>query len=279
MKKTILALGVSVLALAAPATAGDGFYMGLGGAYVSNGVDTTHNMTAGTFYTNPANSTAITNAPIDDLSTDGYGASIFAGYGMHVTPQIKFGLEADATVFDGETNSTVTAPYPSYAGVLGAFRYTVSHEVSQQVLASLRAKAGLDLGFASVFVTGGAAMTDIELRSAFSDNGSAAACVLSAGPPPVLGNPACTAIPVQGGRDSKTLTGWVVGGGFDIPLGGSTSLRAEYHHYDFGDGGLSYSRTLTRTPSLGATPPLFSGSTRNVESDVVRIGLAWDLNL
>jgi opacity protein-like surface antigen len=258
MKKIVLAATVSVLALAAPATAGDGFYMGLAGIYADNDPTVTHKVAfaapaVGWF--NNTNRGRVNAAPVDDLSTDAYGAAIFAGYSTHLFPEVMVGLEADANVFDGEAERTHTQAYDA----LGSF--TIYQSISQQWISTVRGRLGIDIGPGTVYVTGGAAFTDVEVVGRFSDTYSVVA----------------NRIPLQGARSSEMATGFVWGGGLDLGLGGSTSLRIEYLHHDFGSI-KGYSRALTWTGGVPANGEVLSNAV-DLENDTFKIGLMWDLNL
>jgi opacity protein-like surface antigen len=252
MKKLVLAMSVSVLALTAPAVAKDGFYMGLGVTNMENDAHFDHTVNPGGWF-NITNRNNINAAPVNDLGTDGYGASIFAGYAMHVHEQVSLGVEVDATVFDGETSASHTQAYDA----LGSF--TLQQEVSQQWISTLRAKAGFDVGPATIFITGGAAFTDVAVGGTFSDTYAVVA----------------QRILIQSGRTSLLATGYVYGGGVDVGLGGQTSLRVEYLHHDFED--ITYSRALTF--STGAATGNTLRGTATVDNAILRVGLKWNMDL
>lgn len=258
MKKIALAMTVSVMALAAPAMAGEGFYMGLAGIYADNDPTVTHSVapTAGPGWFNVTNRGRVNAAPVDDLTTDSYGAAIFAGYSTHIFPEVMFGIEADANVFDGEAERTHTQPYDA----LGSF--TIYQSISQQWISTVRGRLGVDLGPGTVYVTGGAAFTDVEVVGRFSDTYAVVA----------------QRIPLQGARSSEMATGFVWGGGLDLGLGGSTSLRIEYLHHDFGSI-KGYSRSLTYTGGVPTPGPEILSNNVDLENDTFKIGLAWGLNL
>jgi opacity protein-like surface antigen len=265
MKKTILALGVSVLALAAPASAGEGFYMGLGMIYADNDPTVSHRVVSGgAGWFTVANRAAINAAPVDDLTTDSYGAAIFAGYKTHIAEDFMIGIEADANVFDGEAERTHTQNYPNPPGA-----FTLYQSISQQWISTIRGRLGVDIGPGTVYVTAGAAFTDVETVGRISDTYQNGGDV-----PPTLNR-----ILLQGARSSELATGFVWGGGLDLGLGGSTTLRIEYLHHDFG-AIKGYSRTIQRSGG-GGLP--FGGetisNTVDMENDTFKIGLAWGLNI
>lgn len=84
-----------------------------------------------------------------------------------------------------------------------------STSVDVDWLASLRLRAGFRLDGLSAYGTGGVAFADMD------------ATVSTAAPP----------------SDSKTLTGFVVGGGVSAPLAENLAARLEYLYYDFNSSG------------------------------------------
>jgi opacity protein-like surface antigen len=256
MKKIALAITVSGLALATPAMAKEGFYMGLGLGYNSNEHSAGHLMTPPGAWLIPANLALVNSSPTDDISTDAFGAQIFAGYRMDLSDKVMMAIEADAAVFDGETEDRHTANYSG--GASGAF--TLVQQFSQQWMSSIRAKLGLNVtSDVTVYVTGGVAFSDVELRTTYSDTF------------PVVAQ----RILAQTGAASDLKTGFAYGGGVDWALGGSTSLRIEYMRTDLGN--IETSRALNFS---GGGP---TGNTITANADLettsIRVGLAWDLNL
>lgn len=252
MNKFALAMGVSVLAIAAPAVAGDGFYMGLGASYNTNDNKASQN-TVGTWLL-AANRTAVNTAPADDISTEVFGGLIFGGYRAHVAPSIVMGVEVDAAVFDGETIDSHSQNYPASTGA-----FTIRHHFSQQWMSTIRAKLGFDVApDANVFVTGGVAFSDVELNSTYSDTYTAP-----------------QNIPAQSAHAGGIESGYVYGGGLDWHLGGSTNLRVEYLRADLGE--ITNVRALNFSTGAASTEVITSKA--QIESESIRVGLSWDLNL
>lgn len=252
---SVLAIGASVLALSAPASAGE-WYVGVAGAYVDNQPETSHSVApvsgGGWFTAN--NRASINAAAVDDLQSSSIGGALFGGYQGTLSGSITAGLEADVTFFDGSEAASVTTNYDVGGD------YTISQDLSQSWLASLRARVGVDVGLANIFLTGGVAFTDYEFSGTFSDTYF------------VLGS----RILAQGGSASGTESGFVYGAGVEFGAWTDVKVRAEYLHYDFGDVD-GYSRTLTFSgggPTTG--PEVFSGRT-SLESDSFRLGLVFKL--
>lgn len=268
MKKIVLAMGVSVLALAAPASAKDGFYMGLGltsNANENEVEDAATQVGGGSpQLTAAGNRAAIAASAARDLSTDPYGAFLMVGYGFDIDDKIVAGIEVDASVFDGETASTATTPYPTQNAAPGTETFTVSHALNQQWISTVRAKLGFKVTpDAALFVTAGAAFTDAELQTRFSDNWPAPNTIVS-----------------QGVINSDIKTGVVYGGGLNWAIGGSTALRIEYLRHDFGKVATTRALSFTNAavpPGVAANEVLDSKAQLN--TNTLRVGLAWDLNL
>jgi opacity protein-like surface antigen len=256
MKKFALAMTASMLALAAPAVAGDGFYMGLGLSYNSNENVARHSLApSGTWFT-ANNRAAINAAPTTDVSTDVFAANLMFGYRTHVASNVFAGIEADATVFDGEADDFHTQNYPDAPGA-----FTLNQHISQQWISTLRLRLGIDITpDVAAFVTAGGSVSDVELRTTYSDT-----------------YPLNQRILAQSGVSSELQTGWVYGGGFDWAMGGSTSLRVEYLRHDLGH--LKNARTLTWNTGADTPGPEVLRSDADLNTNSIRVGLVWDLNL
>jgi hypothetical protein len=252
MKKLALIAGASMLGLAttAPAaSAEDGFYIGVGVAMTDTSADADHQIVDGGPWFNATNEASIEAAAIDDLSNDGVGFSVYAGYGGHFSESLTWGIEADIGTVDGGSSSSVTGNYDA----LGT--YTVAQSFSQDWMATVRGKLGLDLGPANAYLTAGWAFSEIEFGGTFSDTYAVLA----------------QRIPLQGASTSETASGAVWGAGVDWGVFGGT-MRLEYLHADLGS--VDYSRVLQQTNLTNVDT--LSG-TADVETDVIRVGYAWNL--
>lgn len=232
------------------------WYAGVAAAYVDNKPEVAHSMTqvAGPGWFTVANRASINAAPVDDLTSDSYGAAVYVGYQGVIAGMLTGGIEADSTFFDGDGADSVSTAYPNPPGT-----YNLKQEFSQTWIGSLRLRVGLDLGMANVFVTGGAALTDVDYSGSFSDN-----------------YPVPQQIPLQVGKTSQTASGYTYGGGIDIGISSSMKLRAEYLHFDFGDVG-DYSRTLVYNTGAATTGPEVLRGNAKLENDTVRLGLSFKL--
>jgi opacity protein-like surface antigen len=136
---------------------------------------------------------------------------------------------------------------------LGTF--TVAQSFSQDWMATVRGRLGLDLGAIDPYLTAGLAISEIELEGSFSDTYSVVA----------------QRIPLQSASSSETATGFVWGAGVEWEMFGGAA-RIEYLHADLGS--LDYSRVLQQT-NLTNVDTL--AGTADVETDVIRVGYAWSL--
>lgn len=253
MRKLNLLIGAAMLGFVATtsaAAAEDGFYLGVGVGMTDTNAEADHQIVDGGPWFLQVNEDSIEAAPIDDLSNDGVGFSIYAGWAGHLSESITWGVEADIGSVDGGSNSSFTGNY----NCCGTF--TVAQSFNQDWMATVRGRLGLDLGPANAYLTAGWAFSEIELEGTFSDT-----YTLNAG----------QLIPLQGASSSETASGAVWGAGVDWAMFGGT-VRVEYLHADFGS--IDYSRVLQQT-NLTNVDTLTG--TADVETDVIRVGYSWNL--
>lgn len=254
MNKVTLFVGTAIVGLVAipnAASAQDGFYLGAGVGMTSTSADADHQIVDGGPWFLQQNEDSIEAALIDDLSNDGVGFFVYAGWSGHLSESITWGVEADIGSVDGGSFATATANYfPNNTGA-----YTISQSFSQDWMATVRGKLGIDLGSANAYLTAGWALSEIEYAGTFSDTYFVAA----------------QRIPLQGASSSKTASGAVWGAGLEWAMFGGT-MRVEYLHADFGS--LDYSRVLQQT-NLTNVDTL--AGTADVKTEVIRVGYAWSI--
>jgi outer membrane immunogenic protein len=136
----------------------------------------------------------ISTTPVFSIDMEGFVAGGHAGYNWQVQ-EIVFGVEGDVDYSDVDGS----APCPSPA-------FTCSFDTD--FLASVRARAGLSLGPALLYVTGGVAFTDLEFKAV--------------GPAPTA-------------RRDSSHVGYVFGGGMEWMVAHGWSARLEGLYYGFGD--------------------------------------------
>jgi outer membrane immunogenic protein len=120
------------------------------------------------------------------VSPEGFAASVTAGYNHQVGPLVV-GIEGDFGYMDADDSA---------AG--GLFRSRFG-----PWWATVRGRAGLAMGSALLYGTGGVAFAESDVR-------------------------------IAGDSNSDWRTGWVAGGGLEWALSSRTSAKIEYLHMDFG---------------------------------------------
>ena len=120
----------------------------------------------------------------------------------------------------------------------------------QEWLASIRGRLGYTWGPGMIYVTGGGAWTGVKV-----DGGATIA--------------SATTIATGTFDQSSTLTGWVVGAGYEWMIAPNWALRGEYLYYGFNNS--TSGGTLT-FPITGAN---VIGNTGKLNTSVVRVGLDY----
>jgi len=205
-----------------------GFYLGVGVGFRSTQTDATvTNATLGGA-NNLANNCAVlapqggcvTAEPVNDTA---FRLNPYVGFNWQVAPQWVVGVEGDY----GWASKTTTLNgtfYPSNFpfGLGGLVPDTFSVKTTWD--ASARGRAGfLVTPSVLVYATGGAAWLHVESTSSCSTNPVAGQCRAN----PFTFTPAVI-------TDSKTKTGWTIGGGVEAMLWGNWLARAEYRYADYG---------------------------------------------
>ncbi|HME58830.1 MAG TPA: outer membrane beta-barrel protein [Terracidiphilus sp.] len=225
---------VSALAQAAAQNKNDttnwtGFYAGLyvGGAIGSSNAQTaTVYSSTGYFATTSVPAIAITgNQNLNYLGAVG-GAQF--GYNWQFAPKWVLGAVVDYGAFKTSGSATGTTVYPCCSPTT----FTITQNVTTSWMATIRPRVGYTVGKRSLlFISGGAAETQLNYSSLFTDtfasaNESASASVLK--------------------------TGWTIGGGGEYALDKHWSLGAEYLYVDFGS--IQNAGTVLTTISGGGDP-------------------------
>ena len=258
------------LAPPAPVYSWTGCYLGANGGYAwNNGKSSYHdpNTTA-----DPINglSPSVIPAPTDTGSSAWTGGGEI-GCNWQVNPRAVLGIEADIDALHAAGGaSTATAAANSLVLVPGAgpIAFTSPATATEQVtvhwLSTVRARAGLPVlsNRGLLFVTGELAMGRV------SSSGSVNT---------FFAPPAATPFVTWGGSSSSTLTGFVVGAGFEYALAEHWTAKTEYLYYDLGDA----SHPLIPTFNCCVAGPFTSlgNPTAHVHGSIVRLGLNYQFNL
>jgi len=141
---------------------------------------------------------------------------VHGGYEQHFASRLMLGLELDMSF----------ANYSDLANVL-SYRATGTGTANEQLeyLASLRARAGYDIGSWTPFVTGGIAWASTRYSRTDLATGN------------------------EDATPSNIRVGWTAGGGFDWRLGPRWTTRLEYLYTDLGLTGLLFGSTPARYDS------------------------------
>ena len=163
------------------------------------------------------------------------------GYNWQVN-SFLLGFEADAS--GTGLRMTGTSINTRFPGTITSQTVTLATTTDIDWMATFRGRLGFTAGRALFYVTGGAAVADIDVGNVFT---------LVNGPGITI--PAGAFASASG--SSITRLGWTVGGGFEWAFADAWSVAAEYRHSDFGsvgggfiipDGlGTAYANGLTST--------------------------------
>jgi len=142
----------------------------------------------------------------------GLYVGLFAGWGWGDSVVSSFDPEVDGFVGGGLVGWELRRDgflvgVEGDIGATGIEGVNTADSTSVEVnwLASLRLRAGADMGGFAVYGTGGVAFANMD------------AAITTAAPP----------------SDTQTLTGYVIGAGMEAPLTESLAARLEYMYYDF----------------------------------------------
>lgn len=253
MQKRITAAAVAAIILSGPAVAGakaaggddwSGAYLGfnLGGSQLK--ADTTRTITDGTYFA-PADADAVEASSAMDIDGTNFTAGFVAGYNWGLGWGV-IGVETDFAFNSVELSDAALAAYPSDP----TLNYIVDTQVDQDWTASLRGRLGFEAAGSLLYATGGVAVADVSFLQTFQDT---------------------NAVPFQFTEKSETRAGWTAGGGIEVPVFSSTTLKLEYLYTDLG------SMKLPQTALTGSGDASTAGKAE-ITNDVLRAGMNWKLN-
>ncbi len=231
-----------------------GFYIGANGGY-GWGADSTLNTFA-----------YLDSADTPGFGTWGYGASSLSAEGGFGGGQIGYNVQRDHFVFGIEADiegASITGSTSSEAvSDIGVTVVTDAQAKSTlDWFGTLRGRLGYSFGGYLVYATGGLAFggaKDTLSWSVASLNGTG----------------------VNGSTSSdSTLTGYVLGGGFETALTPSWSVKAEYQYIDLGSTTLSGASNIPWITGCDTCADQGGASIKiNHVYDTVRVGLNYKIN-
>jgi outer membrane immunogenic protein len=230
LKKTIVLIAaLSLSASASHAANWSGRYIGLSGAETMSTFNTGTAIRDNTYFA--ATSIASIEAAPGKKDLSGLKGGLQLGYNWQ-QGQSVFGIEVGVQQFDQKFSRSVTQVYTGF----GPSAYTLNDSASTDWMATVLPHAGVAYKHLLVFATLGAAITQVSLKSSFSDD-----------------------FPGFNAHDSASSNdlriGPALGGGVKIALGRRCALRAEYLYIDFGRA----KATGTLTASLPASATMDHG--------------------
>lgn len=207
-KAFLIAIGVTVVSTPANADKGGG-YIGVSAGYgwTDAKAETAAILTPDGYFI-ASSIPAIETAGRQSVKPRGVIGGFDVGYDLR-SGNLVYGVAADFSILDGSDSASTTTPYPCCAP-LG---FTIKQSVKTKWMTTVRARVGYDIGGATIYATGGYAGLKARYTATFTDNYW-----------PVF----------EQGSTSKYRSGWVIGAGADIKVGGRFSVQPEFLHADFG---------------------------------------------
>jgi outer membrane immunogenic protein len=152
---------------------------------------------------------------------------ITLGYNYQFAPNWVFGVEGD---FDGAGISG-TRQFGPVASANPAFFDAGQVNTKISWLATLRGRLGYTWGPGMIYVTGGGAWEDISIKGVVSEGDFGTSAVFN---------------------NSKTQSGWTVGGGYEWMFVPNWSAKIEYLYYQFNNNG-TFGTNFFNQPTSFAT--------------------------
>jgi len=187
---------------------------------------------------------------VDAAGTGSHRATSLIGGG-----QVGCNVQAGAFVLgaEGDFSGLATRPSITGTGVLTTGdSFSITNSLKNDWLATARGRAGFAIGSSLIYVTGGAAFSELHYSQVYTDT---------------LGGPT-----TGGFNVSHTKTGWTIGGGWEYAVLPNWSIKAEYLHVRFS----SLSGTGLITAAGSGTTNVTHGTVRE-DIDIARVGLNYRL--
>jgi outer membrane immunogenic protein len=195
----------------------------------------------------PINLANVTAASTGRLSAEGFTGGVQAGYNWQIGG-VVLGAEIDFNAFDLKGSRAAVVPSATTPSI-----FNLSTSIATDWLFTLRQRVGFAVApTVLLYATGGLAVTKATLANAFF----------------TTNNPANTAAGASG--NSKTLTGWTVGGGIEWAFNRNWSLKGEYLYADFGS-----IAAATAITSPGFANPNVLATSTTLRAHIARAGINY----
>jgi outer membrane immunogenic protein len=197
-----------------------GFYVGVDAGYVSSrSFSSTQAAVSATPYllaTPVPNGTLATfnTSAVDTLNARGTEGGVHAGYNWQLKP-FTVGVEIDYGAFRtrGVRDAVFLLPATT-APVAPLAVAQLHHETNTDWLFTVRPRVGWVYSVLYGYITGGAAFTNINASTVYSDNSN-------------------VGLPNGFVATSQSKAGWTIGGGLEVAIAPRWTLRAEYLRVEF----------------------------------------------
>jgi hypothetical protein len=193
--------------------------------------------------------TAINDIGLQEVNSDAFTGGGFVGVHFLQAGPIVVGGELSFAAIAEEESTSTTMEYPCCAGT----EFTLTQTVGPEWIATLRSRAGADLGPAFVYGTGGFALSGMPSSETFTDTFADAS---------------------QSGEIRNT-PGWVFGGGVEVDLFGPASIRGEFLNHIFPEASAT-STNLTLSGGSSTVPDRVFTHTSAVTYRSVRLGVLFE---
>ena len=245
----VLAVAASSL-WATSAQAQTGPWAGVSAGYGwSNAKASTSTVFSATGYFATTSVPAINASGLQTVKPTAADVGIDAGYDVH-SGGFLYGVAADVSLLSGSKSRSTTATYPCCAPTA----YTIQQTVKTKWMTTVRARLGVDVApGTALYVTGGYAGLQARYSALFTDTFATAN---------------------ESGFKSEFRSGWVVGGGADIRVGGKWSVQPEYLYADFGHMSATGGTLTAFTPAISFPTNTFTHTT-SLRTNIVRLGVHY----
>ncbi len=243
-------LSAPARAQTSPSVDWSGFYAGGNIGAAINAYDLSGGVAPGPFATAyfnaPSDLTQIGAASGGSANQSSFTGGVVGGYNAQYG-NILLGLEAGANAFDGDAQQSVTATIISSPTA----QFTLTQTVKSDWIATLRPRLGWAEANWLVYLTGGLALTRVDIDVAYSDNNGAGA---------------------RGrGSASATKAGWTLGAGGEYALDRNWSLTGQYLFADFGS--VDAATTVTH-PTFSALSSVIDSSAE-LRTNLILVGATY----